>query len=61
MLFDERQILVNGKSVCEEVCKSQHEETEKCMFLLKALLCLASDTWVFMEVGCLYVDIYMRL
>lgn len=40
MLFDERQILLNGESVYEEACKCQHEETKKCTFLLKALLCL---------------------
>lgn len=60
MVFDERQILLNGESVCEEVCKCQHEETKKCTFLLKALLCLASDTWVFSEVRCLDTDIYLR-
>lgn len=60
MLFDERQILLNGESVCEEH-KCQHEETKKCTFLLKALLCLASDTWVFTGVGCSDTDIYMRL
>lgn len=60
MVFDERQILLNGESVCEEVCKCQHEETKKCTFLLKALLCLASDTWVFSEARCLDTDIYLR-
>lgn len=60
MLFDERQILLNDESVCEGVCKCQHEETKKCTFLLKALLCLASDTWVLTEPSCLDTDIYIR-
>lgn len=61
MLFDERQVLLKGESVCEEVRKCQHEETKKWTFLLKALLCLASGTWVFTEAGCLDIDVYMRL
>lgn len=32
MLFDERQVLLNGESVCEEVYKCQHEESKKCTF-----------------------------